>query len=52
VAPAATLVVFGATETVIPEIVTMAVADAEVFVTEAAVMVTNKSPAGSVVGDV
>lgn len=52
VAPAATVVLLGATETVIPETVMLAVPDTEVFVTEVAVMVTNKSPAGSVVGAV
>ncbi len=52
VAPAASVAVFGATETVIPGIVTMAVADTEVLVTEVAVRVTVKLPAGAIGGAV
>jgi hypothetical protein len=52
VAPACTVAVLGATETAIPGITTVAKDDAEVLVTDVAVMVTVKSPAGGVAGAV
>jgi hypothetical protein len=52
VAPARTVAVPGAMETVIPGTVTVAAANAAAFVTELAVIVTPKSPAGGVLGAV
>lgn len=51
-APANNVVEFEATETVIPEVVTVAEADAELLVTEVALMVTVRMPAGAVLGAV
>ena len=52
VAPACTVAVLGATETAIPGITTVAKADAEVLVTDVAVMVTVKLLAGGMAGAV
>ena len=52
VAPACTVAMLGVTETAIAGITMVAKADADVLVTEVAVMVTIKSLAGGVVGAV
>jgi predicted MFS family arabinose efflux permease len=52
VALACTVAVFGVTETTIAGITMVAKADAEVLVTEVAVMVTVKSAEGGVLGAV
>jgi len=52
VAPACTVAELGATETVVPGTVMIAEFVTEVLATEVAVMVTDKSPAGGVVGAV